>query len=369
MPYVFAGPNSIFPQLDKDINIGFARNPNKLPLARYALHAPVKGQLTHYTVIDHNVNFRFPGTNKDIAAWPDGTPRPDGRNNRISVKHEPIQVNRHLHNAPHGAMSVANQTYDVVSAQMMSLAQRAGTLRTIWAYAQMQADITASRIANAALNTLPGNPTDITAGTVTNPIFYLALNNAAQAIHRATGGVVNESHLKVVIPPVIAIKLATSAEMLDYVARSPAAMSVLAQGFSNNRYGLPQFYKGYELVVEDTVVDSAVHWAASSLGDVFSAKQVWIVARQDKNMGSGIEGPEAVGTKYPTVFSTLAVFEGPYYTLNTDGSVATRDGTYGMGTEVVVNTRDEIVEPAVRDNFGVVSPAPMTGYVYTSAIP
>lgn len=369
MPYVFAGQANMFPQLDKDLRIGFARNPSKLPLNRYALMATATNQLKHYTVIDHNVNFRFPGGNKEIAMWPDGTPRPDGRNNLVSVKYDPIRLERHLHNAPHGAMSIANQTYDVISAQMISLAQRAGTLRCLWAYAQMQAAISGSTITNVALNTLSGSPTDITAGTVTNPIFYLALNNAAQVIHRQTGGVVNENHLKVVLPPIIAIKLAQSAEMLDYIARSPDALSVMYKGFSNNRFGLPMFYKGYELVVEDTVVDTAVPWATSSLGDVFTAKQVWIIARQDGNGGSGQQGPEAVGDIYPTIFSTLAVFEGPYYTLTDNGGVEYRDGTYGMGSEVFVNKRDEIVEPSVRDNFGVVTPAPMTGFVYTSAIP
>lgn len=369
MPYVFAGQANMFPQLDKDLRVGFARNPSKLPLNRYAMFTSATKQLTHYTVIDHNVNFRIPGGNKEIAMWPDGTPRPDGRNNRVSVRYEPVRLERHLHNAPHGAMSVANQTYDVISSQMLSLAQRAGTMRTLWTYAAMQAAITATTVPSAALNTLPGAPTDITAGTVTNPIFYLALNTAAQTIHRSTGGVVNENHLKVVIPPVIAIKLAQSAELNDYVARSPDAMSVLNRGFSNNRFGLPMFYKGYELVVEDTVIDTAVNWAASSLGDVFSAKQVWIVARQDGNGGSGQQGPDAVGDTYPTIFSTLAVFEGPYYTLTDSGGVEYRDGTYGMGSEVFVNKRDEIVEPSIRDNFGIVTPAPMTGFVWTSAIP
>lgn len=369
MPYTFAGQANMFPQLDQDIRILYVRNPRKLPLSRYALFADSKRQLTHYTVIDNNPAFRFPGGNKESAMWPDGTPRPDGRLNRISVKYEPIRLERHLHNAPHGAMGVANQTYDVISNQILLLAQRAGTLRTLWAYAQMQADITSNRITNAALNTLSGNPTDITAGTVTNPIFLRALVNASQVIHRQTGGVVNESHLKVVIPPVIAVKLAESAEMRDYVARSPSAMGVLHSGFSNNRYGLPLQYHGFEIVVEDTVVDTALPWATSVLGDVFSAKQVWILARQDGNMGSGMQGPDAEGDTYPTTFSTLAVFEGPYYTLNDAGGVEYRDGTYGMGSEIRVDKDNEIVEPAIRDNFGIVTPAALTGYVYTSAIP
>lgn len=368
MPYVFPGSVNQFPFLDKDLRIFYARNPARFPLARYALMASAPRQLTHYTVIDHAVNFRFPGSNTEIAVWPDGTPRPDGRQNRISAKFEPIEMQRYLHNAPHGAMSIANQSYDVISTQMLSLGQRAGTLRALKAYARMQALITANTITNSTLNAAISE-TDITAGTVTNPIFYEALNYAAQVIHNQSGGVVNESDLRVVIGPTIARKLALSAEMLDYVARSPDAMDVMNRGFSNNRFGLPLRYKNYELVVEDTVVDTAQYWATAAPAAVFSANQIWILARQDGKGGNGVNGAEVAEGTYPTIHTALAVFEGPYYTVTEGGTVEYRGGTFGMGSDIFVNTRDEILEPSIRDNFGLVSPAPLSAYVYTSAMP
>lgn len=368
MPYAFPGSVNQFPYLDKDLRIFYARNPARLPLARYALMASAPRQLTHYTVIDHTPNFRFPGSNTELAVWPDGTPRPDGRMNKISHKFEPIEMQRYLHNAPHGAMSIANQSYDVISTQMLSLGQRAGTLRTLKAYARMQALITANTITNSTLNAAISK-TDITAGTVTDPVFYNALNYAAQVIHQQTGGVVNERDLRVVIPPVIAKKLASSAELMDYVARSPDAMDTLNRGFSNNRFGLPLRYKNYEIVVEDTVVDTAQYWATASVADVFSAKQIWVLARQDGRGGNSQNGVEIAEGNYPTIHTALAVFEGPYYTVTEGGTVEYRGGTFGMGSDIYVNTRDEILEPSIRDNFGLVSPAPLSGYVFTAAMP
>lgn len=373
MAYQTPGAFNLFPQLDTDLRIMFARNPRKMPLARYALYGDLKYQVSYYTKIDSTVGIKLPGRNKYAAIWADGQDRPDGQANRISHQFVSVKLERHLHNFPHGAISLANQPYDIISNNMFLMAQRAGTLRALWAYLEIYAAVTAGDIATSTLNAAISK-TDITAGTVADPVFLKALLYCAQYIHQHTNGVVNEQYLKVVIPPIIAKPLAYSAEMLDYVARSSSARDVLENGFSNNRFGLPLKYHGFELVVEDTVLDSG-NVGTNTLGDVFTADDIWVLARMDRSMGSGIDagtpgnygGQE--GNVFPTTFSTLSLLEGPFWTMNDNGTTTVRDGTYGMGSEMHVDTKNERVDGAIRDTFATKVTAGASGFVLTDCLP
>lgn len=369
MAYAVPGASNIFPMLDMDIRIMYARNPRKMPLARYALFGDVDKQVSYYTRINSNVAIKVPGSNKQHASWADGADRPQGQHNRISHDFDSISLGRHLHNFPHGVISLANQPYDVMSNNMILMAQKAGTLRALWANLEIYAAVTATTIPTATLSAIQSD-TDISAGTTTDPKFLKCLLYCAQYIHQRTNGVVNEEHLKVVIPPIVARKLAVSAEMRDYVKGSPDALSVMNRGFSNNRFGLPLTYYGFELVVEDTVIDTG-NPGTTTLADVFSTDDIWIVARVDKNMGSGIEAAKPLegSNVFPTTFSALSLFEGPFWSLTDDGKTTVRDGTYGMGSEVWVDTKNERVEGAIRDNFATKVTAGASAFVVTDVLP
>ena len=374
MAYQTPGAFNLFSQLDDDLRIMFARNPRKMPLARYALFGDLNYQVSYYTKIDSTVGIKLPGRNKYAAIWADGQNRPDGQANRISHRFESIKLERHLHNFPQGTISLANQPYDIISNNMFLMAQRAGTLRALWAYLEIYAAVTASEIATATLGSIVSGATDISAGTVTNPIFLKVLQYCSQYIHQHTNGVVNEQYLKVVMGPDVALKLGASAELLDYVARSSSARDVLEKGFSNNRFGLPLEYHGYELIVEDTVLDSG-NVGTNTLANVFTADDIWVLARMDANMGSGIDAGAAgsyggaEGNVFPTTFSTLSLMEGPFWTLQQNGKTEVRDGTHGMGSEMHVDTKNEVVDAAIRDTFATKVTAGASGFVVTDVLP
>jgi hypothetical protein len=374
MGYAVTGSVNHFPVLDANLRIFYARNPKRMPLARYALYADFKKQINYYTKIDHDVSIRLPGSNKYVAIWPDANTKPDGQANRMKHQYVSFPLDRHVHNFPQGAMAVANATFDLLNMNMMGMAQRAGTLRALWAVSALADAVTANTIVNDTLIDITLS-NDIGAGTTSNPIFLKALLHAAQSIFQRTGGAVNENFLKVVMGPDVARRLATSAELLDYVKSSPTAMGVLTKGFSNNRFGLPLEYHGYELIVEDTVMITSIDGANTKVvANVLSADSIYVLSRMDGNMGAGIEapgminGPDGEANALPTTFSTLVVGEGPYYSFTPDGKQEYRDGTYGMGSEVWVDQKNEIVESGVRDNFGVQVTSEYSGYAITACL-
>jgi len=376
MGYATTGAVNHFPVLDANLRILYARNPKRMPLARYALYADFKKQINYYTKIDHDVGIRIVGGNKYQNIWPDSNLKPDGQMNRLKFQYVPFNLERHVHNFPQGAMTVANTTFDLLNDNMMMMAQHAGTLRALWAYQAVQDAITDGTIVNDTLLATIGT-NDIGSGTTANPVFLKALLYATQSIFSRTGGAVNEEYLIAVIPPDVARRVAESAELREYVKSSPTAMGVLTKGFSNNRFGLPLEYNGYQLVVEDTVMITSNDGAAKTVANVFSADQLWVFSRMDANRRNGIEAPKPTmrgdsidgeANALPTTFSTLVVGEGPYYTFSPDGRAEYRDGTYGMGSEVWVDQKNEIVESGVRDNFGVKVTSEYSGYAFTSVL-
>lgn len=369
MAYGLASSTNYFPFLDKNLRIEFARNPRRFALPRYTLMADCKKQLAYYTRIDNEVGLRIVGGSLYAAAWPDGSPRPDGQANKVRSDFQPIRLYRHSHNFPHGAMAVGQADYSVMQTNSYLMAMRAMTLRTLWAKSRLDAGCSSATFSAA----IGGGGTKIGAGTVANPVFFIALQYAYGIINLATGGVVQMEHLCVVIPPVVAQALAASAEMNDFVARSSVAKDILLGGF-NGQWGLPETYRGYRLIVDDTATISSniVPGTVATKTYVYGSDDIYILARVDKNGGNDMytQGPgftqnEQYGDVYPSQFSTAIVFEGPFITLNKD---AQRSGTYGMASESYVDIHNEIAHGGVRDNFGIEVTAAASGLILTDCL-
>lgn len=89
--------------------------------------------------------------------------------------------------------------------------------------------------------------------------IYRSLIEAARRIHLLTNGRVRLKELVVVVSPALAIAMAQSAEMLQYVRETPQALNILKEGFSDaeEMWTLPDRYKGFRFCVEDApIVDS-----------------------------------------------------------------------------------------------------------------
>ena len=98
--------------------------------------------------------------------------------------------------------------------------------------------------ASSASETLPsGNP---------NPAFQVikeTMNRIMRRIDLQTNGAVTGEEFIVVMGPLVAQKIATSGEMVNYLKQSPSAEKLLKR---NGKWGIPDEYNGWKFVVEDT---------------------------------------------------------------------------------------------------------------------
>lgn len=362
MPYAAAGATNFFPFLDANLKVQYARNPKDFNLPKYVLMADCQKQQAYFTTINPSTNLRIVGSNQYESYWADGADRPSGVMNSVDSNYSPIRLYRHSHNFNHGAMGVQQATYDVMKDNAYAMAQKAMTMRTLW----VRNALTASSIPSVSATTaLGGSLTAIGSGTVANPVLLKLASYAANVIMKATGGVVRKGSLKLVFGPLIAQAIAASSELLAFIQQQAGSQKQMEDGWDST-WNIPERYRGFPLVCEDAVIEPSNIGATSTADYIWNDDDIFVLARIDKNGGSGMEGPAFRGEDgniFPTQFSTGTLFEGPYISVN-----GSRDGTYGMATEAWVDTVHERFHGGVRDNFGFETTSTISGLRITDCI-
>lgn len=179
--------------------------------------------------------------------------------------------------------------------------------------------------------------------------IYKTLISAAQKIHIATNGKVKPTDLRIVVSPTAAIAMSVTGEISNYCRESPAAREILEKGLDPqfNLWGLPQTYRGFRLVVEDSPYVS--------------------------------EQPKADGTQastnrlYIKGDSTAAILARPG---TLDGEYGTRDWSalqlyhYGnqLEAEAYTDAEDRLIRGHVSEDFKEVIATTIAGYLVTGIL-
>lgn len=134
-------------------------------------------------------------------------------------------------------------------------------------------------------------------GTSTAPYFFKGLNYAAELIAKETSGVVKSSMLQVIMNPVDARRISTSAEFHDYLKGSPDAREQIRENKDGNgRYGMPDTVYGYKVVIEDTTRQTSAKGATSIVSDyVWPTASIAMVARKGV-LDAGVIGAASFST-------------------------------------------------------------------------
>lgn len=124
-----------------------------------------------------------------------------------------------------------------------------------------------------------------------------------RAIHLATNGALNGSELLMVLPPKVAIAIATSGEMVNYLKGSPFAKDLTDPNIVN--WDLPPTYGGFTLVVEDTPRCFIKQNADGTIADVSVSAQKDYILNTDTayvvSRPGGLMGIPGGGRSYSTV--------------------------------------------------------------------
>ncbi len=369
--------NGFVPQATNDV-IAFVRNEGEFPLNRYITYRPAKEPVFEYTKLETDEFVRVQSyqvaspTSLSYAtpagsefAWEDGDDRPTPKKYGIRFTTDEGRCYRNDYAWVLGYGAIDNTTlWKPKPAHMAMALSKAMTVRTLTTATLLQTTAYWPSNNVADVNTLNGGRGKWPLGSDDpNSPNYLAifssLISAAQIIHLLTNGKVRVKDLVCVVSPRLAIAMAKSAEMLQYVRQTPQAINIIKEGFSqddrarnDNLWTLPETYKGFKFVVEDSpYVQSGPNFATyggeasiSSTGRqyIWNDASPVLISRKD-----GIDGEMGA-----PAFSTVTFFH--------------HDGLAKV--KVFDDPKNERVDGHVEEKYCVALTAGLAGMLMTNAM-
>lgn len=328
--------------------IAFVKKPEEFNINKWAQLTPVPQPTGLYSRLDRDNGVRI--SNIDQYVWADGADAPSGQyfTSRFTVSE--FRTQRHAVPWQLGGQAVENA--DLWNPKLVHMKEAVSllmTLRTKRVYAK--AEDTANWAGNtASATTLGGGKWDV--GTSTAPYFAKGILGAAIAINLGTNGKVKINQLRAIINPNDAVKLGNSPEIRDYLKGSVHARMMLEDPFNavNSMWGLPHYYQGVELIVDDTpwvtevMNDTTTQEATTNRVYAKASDSIIIVAR-----------PGSLESELSTLsYSTIQIF---YYRK--------------VGLMQVKGEYDGYNEKwrgLVADQTGEYVTAPMSGYLVSDVI-
>lgn len=237
----------------------FVRKESEFPLNRWVQYVPTPAKLAYYVLVEQDQQVRM--YDDATMIWEDGASRKHmGKDNKLGYQDIPFRTIRRNRAWEIGWETIAlTKDWKLKQSHMDACISQMMINRT-----KRCVDLidTASNWGNNvgtanALNNGFGKwstGSDDPKSPNYNAIFRTLLA-ASQAIHLATNGKVKPTDLRVVVSPGAAIKIATCPEMTNYCRESPYSKEILHQGQDPQyqRWGIPEKFKGFEFIVEDTM--------------------------------------------------------------------------------------------------------------------
>jgi len=335
--------NTFIPSLEgsKRLLVDYSRNPKDFSLNKYITLVPTQNMIGYYTQMTVEERVRILNTNLSNFMWADGADAPLGNEGTESFAFVSFTTQRYAYPVSLGKLATDQAAWDIIGQHVEIKAQQAMTARTTNV-------ITAIAGGSWGSNTASLASKQWSAATTSNLNIKTAIDAAVIQILKATGGVVRMKDLILVVNPELAVAMAESQEMVDYVKGSPDALRFIRGETSDGDqqsvlFGLPSTYAGIKIVVEDAVKISTKKAATASYGFVMDKTKPFIVARPGSLVG------KYGGPSFSTV--TLFVYQ------NDDMTVETK-----------LDQENRKTTCRVVDNFVPAVTSAISGYLFTSAM-
>ena len=338
--------NTFIPTFEqkRSIIVDYARKPSSFAVNRYSQVVPDAPRAGYYLNLDIAAAGRISAAGLEVD-WPSGANRPSGITGTAEHDFVPFLTRRKSFPFTLDQLGVEQAVWDNVERHSRIAQQLAMTHRATRAVA---AATTSGSYASSNLIDVTATSVDgsrWSASTVARATIRKCINAAVKAIHKATLGAVKKKDLQLVIGPDCASAISECQEVLDFIAKSPAALASLKGEAMNSNpnvdYDLPANLFGVELVIEDTVRVTSKPGATLASSYILAGDTPFITARP-----GGIEGKYGAPS-----FCTLTCF-----------------AHEEMSVEAETDNWNRLVKGAVTEDFTYVVTAPASGVLFSNAI-
>lgn len=355
-PRYLSGTNAFVPQSTGQV-IQYIRDPKEFALNRWVQNINTPATVFLWAKLDQDQPVRM--VNEAEFAWEDGADRPTGNHNMTSF--EWVEGRCYRRDYPYTlGLQACEQArkfgaFDPEEVESKSVASQAMTNRVNRIINLCETS------ANWGINTADANVLNSGAGTwdgasndPSDP-GYLAIKKtlleACRRINLLTNGKVKPKDMRLVISPGLAMAMANTGEIHDYV-KSTYQTSIKNMeetlGNVNEQWGLPPKLYGVEVVVEDAVRVSIYPNADGTKATIAAGTRTYCKADTNAILVSrpgGIDAPYGAPS-----FSTVQCY---FY-------------EYEMAVESRTDTWNKKVEGHVVEQFKEVLAASPSGYLITN---
>ena len=254
-----SGYNGYLPQFTAQV-VAHIRKPDEFAINRYVKFIPTPTKVAYYIQLGFDAPVRV--FSDAQMAWADGAARDQmGEDNGMEFQDIPFRTFRRNRAWTLGWQSIQQtKEWKLKQSHVDMCISQIMTNRTnqFAAFATNTANWGTNYQAATVLNNGAGK----WAGASDNPskgnylAIFRTIQAAVQYVHLRTNGMLKAGDFRFVMSPGTAIAVSTAPELVNYCRESPYAKSIIEQGLDPQfaHWGMPARYKGYEFVVEDSMI-------------------------------------------------------------------------------------------------------------------
>lgn len=252
--------------------IDYTRDPTTFAINEYAQYVETDKPIGVYAVLDADQPARV--VTDDDFTWPDGAEAPAGNDNLLPFVFLNFRCVRKNYPFTLGDETVANTSFQVLAAHAGMAQQQCMTGRILQTYLLLNGQVTADGVPTSAVAANPTTVWGSNTGTCQALVpgisgWYAATDDEASpnflAIKRSllaafrninllTNGKVQRRDLRLVLGPDDAQNIANTAEIQNFLKNNQYALAQVKgnEPGQNALWGLPDYYAGFKIVVDDT---------------------------------------------------------------------------------------------------------------------
>jgi hypothetical protein len=325
------------------MTVDFSRNVNDFAVNTYTQLQPVTKTTGYYREVTIEEAGRLLNTNLSNFAWADGAPAPEGWDGTESFQWLAYRAERYQFAVSLGDLTIDQASWDIRNEYAAKKSQQAMTARTQLAITALTTAGNYAATHTASVAAISGNTGTWAASTTARQDIKRSLNHAANIILQDTLAGIDVNDLVLVMSPGCAKEMSECQEIVDHIKGSPDALAQVRGELpgKNAIYGLPDKLYGFPIVIEKTVKTTSRKGATKATSFVLPDATPFMCARP-----GGL-----VGVFGAPSFSTCVVFM-----------------YEEMTVETLRDEKDRRTLLRVVENYDVVMTAPVSGFLFTSAV-
>jgi hypothetical protein len=309
MPTTPGGSNTYVPELTNQLVVSLSANPDSFPVNEYIQLIPVDKDTGLYPKIGREEAGRLMDTTGNQEIWADGQDAPEWGGELEEHSFVNYRTTRRQFNYRIGDKAADQASYDVrakAASDKGEVAMRRRTQLAITA-ATTTGNYESTHVLTVA--SISGNTDKWDVSTSARSDIKRSLHTAAELIMKDSLNAVKPKDLVIVMSPGCAMKIGTSAEIVNAIIQSPEAFGMIQGKLPESQFGCPPMLYGYKVVIEDTYKVTSLKGSSATTRSIILPDATPFMCARKGSLTDGKLGVPSFSTHVMFVYEDMTVEE------------------------------------------------------------